>query len=143
MDKNKRLKVDDFYCKQCKKQYASYQSYWNHNKKNHTSAVVQCIPSCIPNVVQCIPKVIQEEISYKCMYCNKNYSSRQNKWKHEQKCKNMKNTQLREKEMELLICKEKQKILKQEKQILKLKLKLQKADDVDNVTLKQLNKKFK
>ena len=76
------------HCILCNKYYSSYKSLWNHKKKFHNDNVFQCTP----NVLQSIPNVIHQSTpnignEYACKYCSNFYSSRQNKWKHEQKCK--------------------------------------------------------
>ena len=57
----------DFNCKLCNKKYASYQSFWNHNKKFHNDVNINQI--------------------HKCENCNKVLASRQSKWRHENICK--------------------------------------------------------
>lgn len=57
----------DFNCKLCNKKYASYQSFWNHNKKFHNDVNINQI--------------------HKCENCNKNLASRQSKWRHLKICK--------------------------------------------------------
>ena len=82
----------EYRCNDCNKLYSSYQSLWIHNKKFHFKVKTECIPNVvlsiperIPNVIQCNPITIN--MSVICKYCNKQFSSRQNKWNHEQKCK--------------------------------------------------------
>ena len=75
-------------CNICNKRYSSASSLWNHSKKFHISYVVNCtsnVNNCTSNVVNCASSEPNDK--YKCKYCSKNYSSRQNKWNHEQKCK--------------------------------------------------------
>ena len=60
--------INGYVCKICKKQYASYQSLWNHNKKKHYIEI--------------------EEKEHICKYCNKSLSCRQSKWRHEKTCNN-------------------------------------------------------
>ena len=67
-------------CNICNKIYKSYKSLWNHNKKYHINGVFQSMPIVRP----CIPTVLQKD--FLCKFCSNNYSTRQNKWKHEQKC---------------------------------------------------------
>ena len=127
-------------CNICNKIYKSYKSLWNHNKKYHINGVFQSMPIVIP----CIPTVLQKD--FLCKFCSNNYSTRQNKWKHEQKCQPKHNKAQQEKEendkkrLELEIIKENNIRLKEEARILNLKLKLQKSEKVDNITLKKLNK---
>jgi len=149
-----------FSCNICNKKYSSYKSLWNHNKKFHSipnvikssPKVDICTPEGIPTIVTTNNNANTANIiKYICKKCTKEYSSRQNRWKHEQKCIGNKNniTELeiikeenkkldnenKNKELELLIKKE-------EKEILQLKLKLEKSEMIDNVTLRQLNKKL-
>jgi hypothetical protein len=85
---------------------------------------------------------------YNCRHCNKKYYKKSSRWSHEQKCvivisnTNKINNEIKQKELELLVAKEKKEILKHEENILKLKLKLEKSEMIDNVTLRQLNKKL-
>ncbi len=80
-----------------------------------------------------------DDKQYICRYCSKIYNNKNSKWSHEQKCKLIHNNK---KELELLVEKEKKEILKKEEKILKLKLKLEKSNNIDNVTLNQINKKL-
>ena len=155
MNKTKLSKVYDYHCEECKKGYSSYQSYWNHNKKFHSSINTHNT-SITPhnnsidthnnlNNIQKNSKNSNQE-NFICKYCNKNYSRKDNLKRHEKSCKEN-NEEIKKieaihktKELEIILAKEQHKILKEEKQILKLKLKLEKPDD--NVTVKQLNKKL-
>ena len=148
--------MDNYICNVCNKQYSSYKSLWNHNKEFHkinntkvqssSSKVVHSnlVSSPISNPRNNLTtnELEKKEILYSCRYCIKQYSNRQNRWKHEQKCNiiNENNLELdkikeetKQKEIELLLKKE-------EAKILQLKLKLQQADKVDNITLNKLNK---
>ena len=79
-------KKSEFTCIICNKCYSSQSSLCNHNKKFHiinstfctAKSTAICTSKCTSNI-------------NKCKYCFKNYSSRQNKWNHEQKCKNKEN----------------------------------------------------
>jgi hypothetical protein len=163
MDKTKLIKFTDFHCKVCNKYYLSYQSLWNHNNKFHNTNVstnIPCVSNNIPIVSNIIPtvnnikadqqlKINNNESKLHCSICNKQFSSTQNRWKHENRvCKNKLdnsnkiNDEIKNKELELQITKEKNLLLKQEEKILKLKLKLEKSEIIDNVTLRQLNKKL-
>ncbi len=152
-----------FPCKICNKSYSSHSSLCNHNKKFHqnnnieiqisSSKVVHSNPVSSPiSNPQSNPttnELDKKEILYSCRYCTKQYSNRQNRWKHEQKCNiiNENNLELdkikeetKQKEVELLLKKEERLLKKEEARILQLKLKLQQADKVDNITLNKLNK---
>jgi hypothetical protein len=151
-------------CNICNKEYSSYKSLWNHNHKFHNTNVslnIPNIPTNIPTNIPNIPNIpninnvtdnakININVSkLHCSICNKQFSSTQNRWKHENRvCKNKLNAtnkvnnDIKQKELELEITKEKNLLLQQEKEILKLKLKLEKSEMIDNVTLRQLNKKL-
>ena len=76
-----------YLCNICIKGYSSYKSLWNHNKKFHIPNVSNNIPKVsnnIPNVSNNIPVINNKNT---CKHCYKVYSSPQNRWKHEQKCK--------------------------------------------------------
>jgi len=66
---NDTLKNDNFYCNECKKQYKSYKSLWNHNKTFHIKK----------------PKIKE----YICKVCNKSFDNKQNKYYHQKSCKNI------------------------------------------------------
>ena len=140
-----------FECKVCCKDYKSYQSLWNHNKRFHVKSVIQCDTSVIQNSLVCDTSVINNPLI--CKFCNRTFNFRNNRWKHEKICKkNNKDKEeeakeIEKKKLELEIAKENNKLakennkkLKEEAKILQLKIKLQKAKQVDNVTLKKLNK---
>ena len=79
----------EYKCNICDKLYSSYQSLWIHNKKFHNKKNTKCTS----NVNTCTSTVVQNtsiDEKNKCKYCLKKYSSRQNKWNHEQKCKTKK-----------------------------------------------------
>ncbi len=148
--------MDDHICSICNKKYSSYKSLWNHNKEFHkiNNIIKQPITTnqqlltttqqlLTTNQQIITTNNITENIKkYNCKYCNKLYNIQQSKWKHEQKCTiiNKNNIELdkikeetKQKELEIILKKE-------EARILKLKLKLQQADKVDNITLNKLNK---
>lgn len=82
----------EYNCKECRRNYASYQSLWIHNKKYHSSSTTQCNPK-VNNVLAKSnpPKVpvgvsCKTPIQFSCKYCNKLYKYKQGKWRHEQKC---------------------------------------------------------
>ena len=113
---------------------------WNHNKKFHSTIVVDKSTLKVNNVVVCgslqnkvVPQSNQK--NYKCNFCNREFNDRSNKSKHEKICKKKAsiNDNLKIKKMELRL-----KI--QEQEIIKLKLKLATSKKADTITLKQLNK---
>jgi len=55
-----------FYCKICNKNYKTYQSLWNHNKKFHEK--------------------IEKKQEYICKYCNLVFVNRHKKCYHQKKC---------------------------------------------------------
>jgi len=60
--------INKLYCNECKKQYKSYKSLWNHNKIFHIKK----------------PKIKE----YICKVCNKSFDNKQNKYYHQKSCKN-------------------------------------------------------
>lgn len=74
----------DNYCKVCKRQYKSYQSLWNHNKKFHNQIITKISPT---NSIKAptYNQIVDEKL--KCDYCNKYYRFYQGKWRHQQTCK--------------------------------------------------------
>jgi hypothetical protein len=146
MEENKLLKVYDYKCKECNKGYTSYQSLWNHNKKFHTNnscKVLKSSDNCSEKVL-IKSEIINLDKSYYCRCCNKIFHNVKTRWSHEKVCKQEKNSnndiiklkeETKQKEIDL-------EIKKQEKEILKLKLKLEKSEEVDNVTIRKLNKKL-
>jgi hypothetical protein len=94
MDTNMDIKME-FPCKVCNKDYSSYKSLWNHNKKFHNINVT----NMTPNVTNMTPNVTNMTLNvtnltptvtnkvYECKFCNKSFNYRQNKYQHEKKCK--------------------------------------------------------
>jgi hypothetical protein len=87
--------ITNYICNICNKQYSSQSSLCNHNKKFHKKNVSNNIPvnnipvnNTIPivnnNVLNVPNNIINKNT---CKFCYKIYSTSQNRWKHEQKCK--------------------------------------------------------
>jgi len=73
----------EYKCKICIKVYSSYQSLWIHNKKYHNSDPQITTKSTI------IPTEKPQNI---CLYCNKNFSRNDSRYRHEKSCKYKENT---------------------------------------------------
>jgi hypothetical protein len=154
----------EYRCLICDKDYKTYQTLWKHNKKFHNNEKVICqdmsskcqdmSSKCQDMSSKCqdVSSKCQDvsskcqDVSSKCQVivcenCNKQFNTRQAKSLHKKKCKiftnelDKLNAENKQKELSLLL-------LKEEKEILKLKLKLEKSNKIDNITLKKLNKKF-
>jgi hypothetical protein len=134
----------DYRCTICNKNYKSYQSLWNHNKKFHNNENTNSplkFDNCPLKFDNCPLNIDKSQKIYSCKICNKSYNNKNSKWSHEQKCKNTNseiekiNAENKQKELSIIL-------LKEEKEILKLKLKLEKSNKIDNITLKKLNKKL-
>ena len=75
----------DYVCKVCVKNYSSYKYLWNHINnfhkkpayKNDDNAIISAYKNDNTNKID----------NTVCKYCNKILSSRQGRWRHEQKCK--------------------------------------------------------
>jgi hypothetical protein len=125
----------EYKCKVCNKQYKTYQTLWKHNKKFHDLNTINNNHSTIINQ----PNIIINQSKNECNYCKKIFSHYNNKWRHEKKCK-IKHDELAKikeetRQTELLLA-----LKKEESKILQLKLKLEKSNKVDNITLKKLNR---
>jgi hypothetical protein len=113
-------------CKVCNKKYKSYKSLWNHNKSFHINNVTinNNDVSIGNNSITINNTIVDNKVSintYDCIYSNKNFKSRQNKWEHQKKhCKERINN-IKKDNSELEIKKIELEKLKEEKEILKLK----------------------
>ena len=128
MEKTKLIKVYDYNCNVCNKEYSSYQSLWNHTKKYHknndnTNNTLIIQNPCNDNTSIISNNTPSKLKKYNCCSCNKEFNNFQNRWKHQKICKvnlQQENTKLKELELEL-------EIKKHEENILKLKLKIDKS----------------
>jgi hypothetical protein len=129
-------------CNICNKEYASQSSLCNHNKKFHQNKItnVKNVKEIVKNVNENV-KIVK---SLTCEYCNKIFNNRPAKSIHKKYCSIKKPSELdkeiENKKLELELKKEEIILKKEEAKILQLKLKLQQADKVDNITLNKLNK---
>lgn len=76
-------------CNYCNKNYKSYQSLWNHNKKFHnddTKNNSQNIDKNSHQHSQNIDKNSQKNNNI-CLYCNKKLCDSHSRWRHEKICK--------------------------------------------------------
>ena len=138
---NININIDGHICNICNKKYSSYKSLWNHNKVFHKNNI-NIILNNSEKVLNNSEKVLNNSDNikkYNCKYCNNQFFNVKTRWSHEQKCKIISNEK-NQKELELQLAKENNIRLKEEAKILQLKLKLQRADKVDNITLNKLNK---
>jgi hypothetical protein len=143
----------EYKCNTCNKYYKTYQTLWKHNKEFHddktkiNAIITKNITESNGFLCKSNGKMMESNFSLNCKYCNKLFKCKQNKHEHQKKVCEPKFTIINKENIELDKIKEetKQKELevilkKEEARILKLKLKLQQADKVDNVTLNKLNK---
>ena len=138
----------EYKCNKCNKYYKTYQTLWKHNKEFHDDKSIKVLESS-HNLLKSSQNVLESSQHikiYNCKYCNKIYNNVKTRWGHEQKCK-ITCKEIDNKKLELEIAKEsnirikEERLLKKEEtKILQLKLKLQQADKVDNITLNKLNK---
>jgi hypothetical protein len=126
-------------CNICNKNYSSKSSLCNHNKRFHNNIKSDKVPKYSDKVLKCSDKVPKH---YNCRLCNKNFINVKTRWSHEQKCKNNTNSEIEKINAESKLKEIELKIIKEEKEILKLKIKLEKSSKIDNITLKKLNKKL-
>ena len=147
-----------YYCEVCKKKYSSYHSIWNHNKKFHANEQTneQTNEQINKQTNEQINEQIDEQLNI-CDYCNKKYKNKYILNTHQKICSikkyndqqnNVHNKSIQIINNELLlkiklieakieqlklkqIKEEKQKI-KEEKEILKLKLELKTTQNTTN-----------
>jgi hypothetical protein len=110
-----------FKCNLCNKDYKSYQSLWNHNKKFHTIIHndVKETSKEIKLPSNNVNKLSNENLT--CINCNRKFNNRQAKWAHFKKCNTLKKN-----------------IIEQENELLKEQLK--KKDIETNEIIKQKDK---
>ncbi len=129
-------------CDTCNKEYSSYKSLWNHNKKFHSTK--QDLDKKNQEKTFYSKGIVKNEQDkqYFCKFCNKSFSYKQSKYDHQKNYCKEKNNESKIKDMEIQLKIKDQELLikEQEKEILKLKLKLQKSKKADTVTVNQLNK---
>ena len=121
---NKKSESENiFSCKICNKKYSSKSSLCNHNNKFHKQESNYKVTNLVMDGNQKVTS-INEPINLQCRYCNKIYKYKQNRWLHEKKCKLMK-VSIDDKNKEIELEKIRLEKMKEEKSILKLKIKLQ------------------
>ena len=103
-----------FLCIICKKEYTNRQNLWRHTKTHHNTYESNVSQNGLQND-QKQTFVSQNEVivsqilttndinGYSCEFCNKIYTHRQSKYKHQLKCKNKKNKDDQNKINSLLI----------------------------------------
>ena len=137
----------EYKCLECKKNYASYKSLWNHNSKFHKVEVVENVVKVENNVVNDVVKNVVKNIKKnKCKNCNKELSDRISRWRHEKTCDNnsSKDDKIDLVLKENLIMKKQIKEIEKnsQKEIEKLKDLLQKSLKIHPKTLTKINKQL-
>jgi hypothetical protein len=123
----------NYRCNICNKNYSSSSSLCNHNKKFHQEQKIICDQKEIisdQKEINCDQKEINK---LNCMYCNKIFSFKTNKYRHEKTCKQKDAKHSDIKQIEL-------KLQQQEQEIIKLKKIIQKSKNTDISTVNQINK---
>ena len=122
----------EYKCEICVKNYSSYNSLWNHNKKNHNPKIVKDVNNVIKNVKEKVN--IVKEKKYECDICNRIFSCRQSKYEHKKNiCNKIKLIKKKDNEETEIIK------LKLEIDLLKLKLELK----TNPTNFKSFNKMLK
>jgi hypothetical protein len=78
-------KTTDYKCKICNKYYKTYVTLWKHNKKFHCNNVTENVTDVTDSVTE-MTRISKKK--YNCKFCNKLFKCRQNKYEHQQICKN-------------------------------------------------------
>lgn len=80
-----------FVCKYCDKEYSSSQSRSNHYTKIHKIISTYNNHKLQEKIklekIKLEIKIDEKNKKYYCRMCEKNFSSKQSRWKHEKKCK--------------------------------------------------------
>ena len=141
-EKSENIKI--YRCNICNKIYVSNSSLCNHNSKFHknnivikkSKDVINLPKKVINSSKDVLSLAIQKDI-LKCTICSKTFQNKSNRYRHEKTCK----TKLKvDKCLEIdKINAEKEKI-QEEKELIKLKIKLQSGLRLNTKTFKSLNK---
>jgi hypothetical protein len=118
-----------FICKICNKNYKSYQSLWNHNRKYHSN--LNHNEQNMSISMSILSDSEQNNKLFKCEFCNKQYKHIQSKNRHQKKC--------------TLVYKNKCEILEKENKELKNKYKEHntKIKELKDQLLEMMNKQCK
>ena len=79
--------LSEYICKLCVRQYATYSSLWNHNKKYHSNASEKIVKNSHLMTMQNSHNMTINNNNLQCKKCNKILSCPQNRWRHEKTCK--------------------------------------------------------
>ena len=71
----------NFHCNICNKEYKSYQSLWNHNKKFHDNKLLINVIPISSNLNKITSNYLR-----KCLTCHKSYKTRQSYSNHKKTC---------------------------------------------------------
>jgi len=129
----------EYFCKVCKKKYASYKSLWFHNNKYHiTKSIPECAPEKIP-LPNCDQTLVTNS-SNSCSICSKLLSNRHSRWRHEQTCKtkNINELELMKKEMEKLKAMLQKSLKIHPNTLNKINNQLNNSGTINNITIIQL-----
>jgi hypothetical protein len=129
-------------CSKCNKIYSSYKSLWNHNKNFHISKILNNIIMPSNDIVTQSIDIIVNSTNIKenynnlvCKNCNKEFSHRNNRWRHEKTCKPKISNNNNEIELEKIKLQQKEKDMDIEKiklETVKLKLELKNNNKIIN-----------
>jgi len=73
-------KFNEFSCNICNKNFKSYQSRWNHNKKFHNNLVSESPQSPHIGPQNSPQSLINNNNIYTCNICGKIYNNKKSKW---------------------------------------------------------------
>ena len=84
----------EYFCQTCNKNYATYQTFWFHNRKfhktqNNENTSENISENTSENICETINEKTSQEIikQYICQHCSKIFKYRQYRWKHQKSCK--------------------------------------------------------
>jgi len=132
----------EYFCKICNKKYVSYKSLWNHNSKFHKVDVVDKDNQGNHHSNQNSNHLssVDNYNVLACKKCNKEFTFKQNRWRHEKTCiKEIIENKTEIEEIKIKNEKMEKELLEYKAEMEKLKALLQKSMKIHPKTLQKIN----
>jgi len=130
----------EYKCKKCTKTYSSYKSLWRHDALKHKNLNddIDNHSNLMSNQKSNHLTPTQNVDVLKCKNCDKEFTFKQNRWRHEKTCEVIKEKQNKIEDIEEI----KKEMLEYKKEMERLKDMLQQALKVHPKTLTKINKQL-
>jgi hypothetical protein len=162
-----KTKKTFYICSFCDKDYKTYNSLGNHNRKFHPKDNLVKVTQNNQEIIQLKQEVTQsnqpnnniensEMNTFYCIHCDKSYKYKQGFSRHKKTCKSKMDEITKIQEEQKLVIEEQKKFIEQQKahkeeqkklieeqKLVKLKLRLEKMDRIDSPTFNKVNKLLK